>query len=260
MATFEVEPAAEREVFEARGAIDDGTAVVVLGGRRTERREGDGEGGVPGNELEGAAIGGIGSAEAVGVGVTEAGAKVWGQAEVGGEVHKFGEEEGAVRSEHEEAMELGGEGGVEAGADVGLAGSEGLGGGGEGNGEEGSGEGGAEEAEKGGVAEDHGQEGAGGGEAKVGAAAGEDAKGEEVAGLGEEKRLQLAGEAEPAVLGGVSVQWRAADDLGGRSDDGPKGRRREILAPTGEGSGHSGSLGEGGRHGGGREEGGPISP
>lgn len=69
------------------------------------------------------------------------------------------------------------------------------------------------EGEEEGVAAEHGEEGAGRGEVEVAAAAGEDADGEEAAGLGEEEGGELADEAEAVVGRGVAVEGRAADEL-----------------------------------------------
>lgn len=219
---LEMEAAAKGEVLKARRAINDGAAVVA-GQRRAEGGTRDGEGVVPGDKLECAAVGGIDGAEAVGVGVAETRTEVRGEAKVGGEVNELGEEEGAAGGEHEEALEFRGKGRGQVGMSKGLASGEILGGRGESNGEEIGG--GAEEAEEGWVAEDHRNEGARGGKAEVGAAAGEDTEGEEVAGFGEEEGLELAGEAEVAVLGCVAVERGKADDLGGGSGDGERTKK-----------------------------------
>lgn len=50
---------------------------------------------------------------------------------------------------------------------------------------------------------------------EIGAAAGEDVEGEEVAGFGEEESCQLADETETAVLGCAAVKRRIPDQLDG---------------------------------------------
>lgn len=104
MAPLQVQPPAQPQLLELRGTVDDGLVV----GAGSDWGEGEGEGGVPEDELEGAAEGGVDGAEEVGAGVAEAGAEVRGEAEVGGEVDELGQEEAAVGREHEEPLELGG--------------------------------------------------------------------------------------------------------------------------------------------------------
>lgn len=130
---------------------------------------------------------------------------------------KPGEEDAVLRREHEEAVELAGERVGDAITEARLVGCERGGGWGEGDGEEGERGGGVgrgvEEGEEGRVLLDHGEEGAGRGRVEVGAAAREDAEGEEFLRFGEKQSCQFAGESEAAVLRGAEVQRRASDRL-----------------------------------------------
>lgn len=72
MASPQVEPARQPQLPKPGLSLDD----QIAGGR--EPREGLGEGVVPGDELERAAVGCVGDTEARGVGVDEPGEEVWG--------------------------------------------------------------------------------------------------------------------------------------------------------------------------------------
>lgn len=235
--TLQVQSPSELQELELGWAVDDGPVLEIIISAIGNRREGNGKGGIPGDEFKSAAVGGVDNAETIGVRVTEAGAEIRGESEVGSEVYELGEEEAAVRGEHEEAVKLRGERGGDGGAEAGFVGGEGGSGRGESDGEEGErggGEGGGvEEAEDGRVAEDHGEEGAGRGRGKVAAAAGEDAEREEMAGFGEEESLELADEAKAVVAGRMAIERREADDLDGGGDGDGDGDGDGVLVLQG---------------------------
>lgn len=122
-----------------------------------------------------------------------------------------------MRGEHEEAVELASKRLADARAETGLLGCESGGGGSKGDGKEGKGggvvRGGMEEGEERRVPLDHGEERAGGGRVEVGAAAREDAEGEEVLRFRKEQCCKLADETKMTVLRGVAVERREPNHL-----------------------------------------------